>query len=173
MANAPVLVVAVGMTLVILARQIDISIGSQFAICGVVAGLLAKAGLPDAAGRGRACWRRARRWARSTACSSRAWVCRPSSSRWPRWSSCAKALRWATEGAWVQDLPERFQWFGLGQAGGRAVIVIAAIVVFAAFAWALRHLAAGRAVYAVGSDRGGRAPRRHPARARVVFACSS
>src|SRR5262245_3954141 len=44
--NAPVLVAAIGMTLVILARHIDISIGSQFAICGVAAGLLAKTGLP-------------------------------------------------------------------------------------------------------------------------------
>jgi rhamnose transport system permease protein len=35
-----------GMTLVIVAGQIDISIGSQFAICGVAAGLLAKNGLP-------------------------------------------------------------------------------------------------------------------------------
>src|SRR5437763_9572681 len=44
--NASVLVAAVGMTLVILCRQIDISVGSQFSICGVVAGLLARAGLP-------------------------------------------------------------------------------------------------------------------------------
>src|SRR5215468_293971 len=44
--NAPVLVAAIGMTLVILCRQIDISVGSQFSICGVVAGLLATAGLP-------------------------------------------------------------------------------------------------------------------------------
>ena len=36
------------MTLVILCRQIDISIGSIFSICGVVAGLLAQAGLPIA-----------------------------------------------------------------------------------------------------------------------------
>ena len=43
---APVLVAAVGMTLVILCRQIDISIGSIFSICGVVAGLLAQTGLP-------------------------------------------------------------------------------------------------------------------------------
>ncbi len=43
---SPVLVAAVGMTLVILARQIDISIGSQLSICGVAAGLLAKTGLP-------------------------------------------------------------------------------------------------------------------------------
>ena len=44
--SAPVLVAAVGMTLVIVARQIDISIASQFSVCGVVAGLLARAGLP-------------------------------------------------------------------------------------------------------------------------------
>src|SRR5262245_58827016 len=44
--SAPVLVAAVGMTLVILARHIDVSIGSQFSLCGVTAGLLAKAGLP-------------------------------------------------------------------------------------------------------------------------------
>ena len=34
------------MTLVILTGEIDISVGSMFAICGVVAGVLAKAGLP-------------------------------------------------------------------------------------------------------------------------------
>jgi rhamnose transport system permease protein len=45
-ASAPILVAAVGMTLVILSRNIDISIGSQLSICGVVAGLLAKSGLP-------------------------------------------------------------------------------------------------------------------------------
>ena len=44
--NAPVLVAAIGMTLVILTRQIDISIGSQFSICGMIAGVLAKQGLP-------------------------------------------------------------------------------------------------------------------------------
>src|SRR5262245_51487855 len=40
--NAPVLIVAVGMTMVILTRQIDISVGSQFAVCSVAAGLIAK-----------------------------------------------------------------------------------------------------------------------------------
>src|SRR5205814_4530294 len=43
---APVLVAAVGMTVVLLARQIDISIGSTISVCGVVAGLLARCGLP-------------------------------------------------------------------------------------------------------------------------------
>src|SRR6188474_2219669 len=46
LANLPVLVVALGMTLVILTGEIDISVGSTFAICSVVAGLLAKAGWP-------------------------------------------------------------------------------------------------------------------------------
>jgi len=44
--EAPALVVACGMALVILARQIDISVGSQFSVCSVVAGLLAAAGWP-------------------------------------------------------------------------------------------------------------------------------
>src|SRR5262249_6114486 len=44
--SAPVLVAAVGMTIIILARHIDISIGSQFSICGIAAGLLAQIGLP-------------------------------------------------------------------------------------------------------------------------------
>ncbi|HEY1342339.1 MAG TPA: ABC transporter permease, partial [Bryobacteraceae bacterium] len=38
MTNLPVLIAALGMTLVILTAQIDISIGSQFAICSVLAG---------------------------------------------------------------------------------------------------------------------------------------
>ena len=40
------LIAAVGMTLVIIARHIDISIGSQFAVCAVLAGMMAKAGFP-------------------------------------------------------------------------------------------------------------------------------
>ena len=40
------LLVAVGMTLVILAGEIDISVGSQFAICAVLAATLAKSGVP-------------------------------------------------------------------------------------------------------------------------------
>src|SRR6188474_3746573 len=44
--NAPVLLVAIGMTMVILVAQIDISVGSQFAVATVAAGVLAKAGVP-------------------------------------------------------------------------------------------------------------------------------
>src|SRR6516165_4097420 len=45
LANAPVLVISLGMLLVILAGQIDISVGSMFAVCSVIAGLAAKQGI--------------------------------------------------------------------------------------------------------------------------------
>jgi rhamnose transport system permease protein len=62
------------------------------------------------------------------------------------------ALRWTTGGEWVQNLPADFQWFGLGQALGQWMIVLASMAVLAALSWALHNLAIGRAVYAVGSD---------------------
>src|SRR5204863_5744936 len=61
-------------------------------------------------------------------------------------------LRWITEGEWVQHLPSNFQWLGLGQSAGQFLIIIIALILLIAFAWALRHLNAGRAVYAVGSN---------------------
>jgi len=64
------------------------------------------------------------------------------------------ALRWATDGAWVQDLPAAFQWLGLTQAAFPAAAAAVTLAVTAAFAWGLRHLAAGRAIYATGSNAG-------------------
>ena len=46
LANAPVLIIAVGATLVILTGHIDVSVGSSFAVCGIVAGVLANAECP-------------------------------------------------------------------------------------------------------------------------------
>ena len=54
-ANLPILIVALGMTLVILTGQIDISVGSQFAICSVVAGVTAKTGAGILASAAAAC----------------------------------------------------------------------------------------------------------------------
>ena len=39
LSNAPVLIVAIGMLLVMLTGEIDISVGSLFAVCGVIAGV--------------------------------------------------------------------------------------------------------------------------------------
>jgi rhamnose transport system permease protein len=149
--NASVLVAAVGMTLVILCRQIDISIGSIFSICGVVAGLLARAGLPIAlvglgtivAGGGMGAINGAL-VARLGLPSIVVTLATLVIGR--------ESLRYVREGEFVRNLPPGFQWFGAGQAAGQWLVVSIAMVVFALFAWGLRHLAAGRAVYATGSD---------------------
>ena len=46
MNNAAVLLVAIGMTTVIISGEIDISVGSQFAVCTYLTGTLAKEGVP-------------------------------------------------------------------------------------------------------------------------------
>ena len=150
--NAPILLVALGMTLVILVGEIDISVGSQFAVCSVAAGLLAKAGVPIAIvpivviaiG---ATMGAVNGFLVGTLGLPSIIVTLAMLVAW------RDALRWATEGAWVQDLPADFQWFGLSPAIARGVIVVMAIALLAISGWALRNLRAGRSIYAVGSDK--------------------
>jgi rhamnose transport system permease protein len=61
-------------------------------------------------------------------------------------------LRWATQGAWISDLPPGFQWLGLSQASYPVLIACTAVAFVAAIGWGLRNLAGGRAVYATGSN---------------------
>lgn len=149
--NAPVLLVAVGMTLVILVGEIDISVGSLFAVCSVVAGWLAKGGLPVPLLLPCVLALGAALGALNGALVG--WLRLPSIivtlAMMVAWRD---ALRWITQGAWVQDLPADFQWFGLGQGPAEAAIVLFAVGVLAAFAWLLHTWAVGRALYAVGSD---------------------
>ncbi len=153
--NAPVLIVAIGMTMVILTRQIDISVGSQFAVCGVAAGLITKmttkSGMPIVFVPVAVALIGCAFGAINGALVARLNI--PSIvATLAVMVAMRDGLRWATEGKWVQGLPPEFQWFGLGQSVGQVVILAASISIFIAFAWALRNLAAGRAVYAVGSD---------------------
>lgn len=147
---APLLVAAVGMTLVILARQIDISIGSQYSMCGVVAALLAAAKLPIgvvALGTlGAGAVMGAFNGALVAAMGLPSIVVTLATMVILRGT-----LLWASQGAAVRPA-SGFQWFGTTQQAGERLLLFIAMVVFAAFAWALRWLAAGRAVYAVGSD---------------------
>ncbi len=149
--EAPVLLVAIGVTLVILVGEIDISVGSQFAVCSVAAGWFAKAGTPMAL---------------MPACLLLTGAAMGALNGWlvgvlrlpsiivtlAMLVAWRDALRWVTEGAWVQDLPMNFQWFGMGHGTAQWVIVLAVLSVLGAAGWTLRNLAAGRAVYAVGSD---------------------
>lgn len=150
MANLPVLIVAMGMTLVILTAQIDISVGSQFAICSVLAGVAAKSGGMIAAA-AVACGAGAAMGAINGVLVARVKI--PSIVvTLATMVALRDGLRWITEGAWVQDLPLNFQWFGLSQGASQAVTIAFAAALCAAMVWALRHLAAGRAVYATGSN---------------------
>ena len=148
---APLLIVACGMTMVILARHIDISVGSQFAICGVVAGLLAREGVPMPLVAAGTMLAGAGLGALNGVLIARLGL--PSIvvtlATLVAWR---EGLRLATEGVWVQDLPAGFQWFGLGQDAGRWLIGLTAIAVWAAIAVVLGWTPAGRAVYATGSD---------------------
>jgi rhamnose transport system permease protein len=149
--NSSVLVAAIGMTLVIVCRQIDISIGSQFSICGVVAGLLARAGLPIVVvGLGTllvGALMGAANGALVAGLGLPSIVVTLATLVIGR-----ESLRYLREGEFVRDLPPSFQWFGLGQERGQWMVVAVALAILATFAWGLRSLAAGRALYATGSD---------------------
>jgi rhamnose transport system permease protein len=152
LANLPVLIVALGMTLIILTGQIDISVGSVFAIAGVIAGLLAKAGLPMPLVAVAACLVGALLGGLNGALV--AYVRIPSIVvSLATMVALRDGLRWATDGAWIQDLPDGFQWLGLSQAAYPFVALGTAATLTVALAWGLRHLAAGRAIYATGSNR--------------------
>ena len=149
--SAPVLVAVVGMTLVILTRHIDISIGSQFSICAVTVGLLAQAGLPmpvvalgalvTGAGLG------------ALNAVLIAGLGLPSIVvTLATMVILRESLRWWREGESVKNLPVDFQWFGFGQETGQWLILVVALVIFLGVAWGLRNLAVGRAIYATGSD---------------------
>ncbi len=107
--NAPTLLIAVGMTMVILVGEIDISVGSQFAVCSIAAGFLAKTGMPMpvlflaillvGATMG------------SVNGVLAGWLRLPSIivtlAMLVLWRD---SLRWLTEGAWVQNLPANFRF---------------------------------------------------------------
>jgi rhamnose transport system permease protein len=151
LANVPVLIVALGMTLVIVIGQIDISVGSIFAICGVSAGLFAKSGVSAPIAALGACLTGAALGALNG--SLVAYVRVPSIVvTLASMVALRDALRWQTQGAWVQDLPAGFQWLGLSQSAYPVMSLIAALILSTSIAWGLRNLAAGRAVYATGSN---------------------
>jgi rhamnose transport system permease protein len=50
------------------------------------------------------------------------------------------------------NLPDRLQWLGLSQTAGQWTLVAVSMLVLGSMAVAMRHVAAGRFVYAVGTD---------------------
>lgn len=148
--EAPTLVVACGMALVIITRQIDISVGSQFSVCSVCAGLLAARGwplflvVPASAAIGA-----------SLGAFNGVLI---AGLRLPSivvtlatMVMLRQGLNLVRQGEFV-NLPDNVQWFGLSQMGGQWALVLAAVAILIMFGLMMRHIAAGRWVYAVGTD---------------------
>jgi rhamnose transport system permease protein len=148
--EAPTLVVACGTALVIICRQIDISVGSQFAVCSVCAGLLA-----------------AMKWPLALVLPASAVMgavmggvngALVAGLRLPSivvtlatMVTWRKALDWLRQGEFV-NLPEGGQWFGLSQSAGQWTLIVTALALLGLLGFATKHLTAGRFIYAVGSD---------------------
>jgi rhamnose transport system permease protein len=149
--NLPVLIVTIGTTLVIITREIDISVGSVFALCSVLAGVGAKAGMPPSIAGLMACATGALAGALNGALV--AYVHIPSIVvTLATMVGFRDGLRWATEGRWVENLPAGFQWLGLTQQAFPVAIGLGVAAMVVVVAWGMRHLTAGRAVYATGSN---------------------
>jgi rhamnose transport system permease protein len=148
--EAPSLVVACGIALVIICRQIDISVGSQFSVCSVCAGLLAASGcsmplvllasilIGAVLGAFNGLFIAGLRLPSIVVTLATMVILRES-------------LRWARQGQFV-NLPDKLQWFGLSQQSGQLLLITIALLLLALLVFVLRYIAAGRFIYAVGSD---------------------
>jgi rhamnose transport system permease protein len=148
--EAPLWIMVCGVAMVIIGREIDISVGSQFAVCLVVAGLLADSGWPLIA----------------VALASVATGALLGSVNGLLIAGLGlpsivvtlatmviwrEGLRWLRQGVFV-NLPDGVQWLGLPQAAGQWLVIVTAIVVVVLLAVGVRHIVLGRWIYAVGSD---------------------
>jgi rhamnose transport system permease protein len=149
--NLPVLLIAAGLTALIISAEIDISVGSQFAVCGVIAGLAAKSGasMPLVV---------AVTLAAGTLLGAIngllvAWAGFPAIiATLATMVILRNALIWITGGDWIQNLPPSFQWFHLRQDVAQPLYIAGVLGLFALFAWALWYTSSGRKFYAVGCD---------------------
>jgi rhamnose transport system permease protein len=148
--SAASLVIACGMALVIISRQIDISVGSMFAVCSVCAGLLASMHWPLITVIAASILIGAIFGAFNGALVAGLGL--PSIvvtlATMVTWR---EGLRWLRQGEFV-NLPRGTQWFGLPQTVGQWTIVCSALLILVALAVATKHCSAGRFIYAVGSD---------------------
>lgn len=146
----PALVAAIGIALIIISRQIDISIGSQFSMCAIIAGVTAASGLPLGVSIIAAIGAGAMMGALNGVLV--AYLKLPSIvvtlATMVTWQ---EALRLWQQGR-LLSLPDGIQWFGLSQPVGQTVVISIAFILLIGAALAMKHLSAGRFIYAIGTD---------------------
>lgn len=146
----PALLLAIGVALVIISRQIDISIGSQFSLCAILAGVTAAAGLPLGAAIAAAIGAGALMGALNgvlVACLGLPSIV-VTLATMVIWQ---EALRLWQQGR-LLNLPAGIQWFGASQSVGQGIVIALAGLLLVGFAWAMKNLAAGRFIHATGTD---------------------
>lgn len=146
----PALVAAIGIAVIMISRQIDISIGSQFSMCAIVAGVVAASGLPLGVAIAAALGAGVLMGALNGVLV--AYLGLPSIvvtlATLVTWQ---EALRLWQQGR-LFTLPAGVQWFGFSQSVGQAVVISSALLLLVAGAWAMRNLSGLRLIYALGSD---------------------
>ncbi len=146
----PALVAAIGIALIIISRQIDISIGSQFGMCAIIAGVTAASGLPLGAAIAAAIGAGALMGALNGVLV--AYLGLPSIvvtlATMVTWQ---EALRLWQQGR-LLNLPAGIQWFGVSQPTGQGIVISLTFVLLIGAAWAMKNLSAGRFIYATGTD---------------------
>lgn len=146
----PALVLAVGVALVIMTRQIDISIGSQFGMCAVIAGTAAASGMSMPL---------------AMLCAILAGALMGAANGWlvAGLGLPSIVVTLATMVTWQEVLrlwqkgrllvlPDGVQWFGMSQGTGQAIVIGAALLLLVLMAWVMKYLSVGRRIYATGSD---------------------
>ncbi len=146
----PALVAAIGIALIIISRQIDISIGAQFSMCAIIAGVTAASGQPLGVAIFAALGAGALMGVLNGVLV--AYLGLPSIvvtlATMVTWQ---EALRLWQQGR-LLPLPAGIQWFGLSQPAGQAVVISLTFILLIGAAWAMKNLSAGRFVYATGTD---------------------
>jgi ribose/xylose/arabinose/galactoside ABC-type transport system permease subunit len=146
-----VAVAAVGMTMVIVSGGIDISVGSMLAVCAVVGGLLAKAGVVTPVA-----------WLAIVLTGGVLGFVNGALVAWAGIPSIIVTLGMLsvlrgsvvlfTGGSWIRNLPQGF-YVGQQSVLGVPVPVIVMAIVFATAALWMNYMPLGRQFYAVGANR--------------------
>lgn len=147
---APRLVVACGVAMIIITRQIDISLGSLFGVCSVAAGLAAVAGFGIAGSLAVAVMVGAGMGAVNGTLVAGLGL--PSIVvTLATMVTLREGLRLWRQGVFI-NLPDGIPWFGLPMRTGQFLVCGLALLLTAVLAVGLRQWNAGRFLYAVGSD---------------------
>ena len=148
--NAYVAIAAIGMSMMIISGNIDISVGSLIGVLGTVSGVLAKSGLPIMVA-----------WLVPLALGVLAMSFMGAIVAYLRIPSIVVTLGMlsilkgglisVTNGVWITDLPEAFHLYNLSVLSiPMPVFLMVALTALAAL-W-MRYSAAGRTLYAVGGN---------------------